>query len=423
MHAARPDVFMTAVRMLRRAAWTCIEPGIFAVCSALLLLPAHATVVQAATERPGVHETIIADDYFGAGTAASPAGPVDGDAFIAGAQVDLNTPVNGDALLAGGAVTLTGRIGGGLYAAGASVLIDGPVAGNARLAGGHVEITRRGQVSGKTTLVGGRVTVLGKAGRQLTVFGEHVMLDGEVAGNVTIASRTLSIGPNARVAGKLTYRGSVPAQADPAAVIGGGISYLSFDFEDETYQPVARVVAWLGIIAFTVGLFLIGMLAILVAPQATAHMSKLARGRPVSSLVLGLVAIVCMPVAVVLLMLTIVGIPFAFMLLLSWPMILIFGYLAGVMAVSDAVAGPSSQMRGRRIFLLAMGLGVMLLFSRVPFAGWCIGVLLLVMGVGAMALNAVGATVPVRVKKGKAGTRDGEPDEPALRREPTLRID
>jgi hypothetical protein len=91
--------------------------------------------------------------------------------------------------------------------------------------------------------------------------------------------------------------------------------------------------------------------------------------------------------------------------------------------VSDAVAGPSAEAKGRRIFLLAMGLGIMLLFARVPFAGWCIGMLLLVMGVGAMALNAMGATVPVRIKKEKRVAPVGEPVEPALRKEPTFRID
>ena len=389
-------------------------------CVELLLL--SPAIGHAAEERPGAHETVIAGDYFGTGANASPGSTVEGDAFIAGAQVDLNKPVNGDALLAGGGVSISDRVGGDLYATGGSVIIDAPVAGNARLAGGHVEITKRGQVSGKTTLVGGRVTVLGNVGRHLVVFGEHVTLDGEVAGNVTIASRALSIGPNARISGKLTYRGSVPAQIDPAAVITGGINYLSFDFEGETYQPVARVVAWIGVIAFTVGLFLIGLLAIVLAPESTAHMSKLGRARPISSLALGLVTILCVPIAVVLLMLTIVGIPFAFMLLLAWPMILIFGYLAGVMAVSDAIAGPSASAKGRRIFLLAMGLGVMLLFARVPFAGWFIGMLLLVMGVGAMALNAMGATVPVRIRKEKRVVPLDE-TESGSRREPTFRVD
>ena len=389
---------------------------------ALFLFFLAPAIGQAAQERPGSHETVIAGDYFGAGASASPGGRVEGDALIAGGQVDLNQPVNGDALLAGGGVSISDRVAGNLYATGGSVIIDAPVAGNARVAGGYVEITKRGQVSGRTTLVGGRVLFLGKTGRQLAVFGEHVTLDGEIAGNVTITSRTLSLGPNARVSGKLTYCGSVPAQIDPAAVIVGGISYLSFDFDDETYQPVARVVAWVGVIAFMVGLFLVGALAIGLAPGATAHMSRLGRARPISSLMLGAVTIVCVPIVVVLLMLTIVGIPFAFMLLLAWPMILIFGYLAGVMAVSDAIAGPSADAKGRRIFLLAMGLGVMLLFARVPIAGWFIGMLLLVMGVGAMVLNAMGATVPVRIKKEKPRASLNE-TESGARREPTMRMD
>jgi cytoskeletal protein CcmA (bactofilin family) len=387
----------------------------------LSLMPVSASLGQTG-DRPPMHEAVIAGDYFGAGANASPANPVEGDAFIAGAQVELAKPVYGDALIGGGSVSVGARIGGDLYATGGRVTVDAPVSGNIRLAGGQIEITRHGSIAGKTTLAGGRVTVLGKAGRQLVVFAEHVTLDGDVAGNATIASRSLSIGPNAHVSGKLTYRGTMPAQIDPEAVIGGGINYLNFDFDDETYQPVARVVAWVGAIAFTVGLFLIGMIAIIMAPVSTAHMSRLGRARPISSLALGLVTIACLPIAVILLMLTVVGIPFAFMLLLAWPMILIFGYLAGVMAVSDAVAGPSADARGRRIFLLAMGLGIMLLFARVPFAGWLIGMLLLVMGVGAMALNAMGATIPDRTRRQKPVRQ--MPDEDAVpRREPTFRID
>src|SRR5258706_3865097 len=190
----------------------------------LVLLFLCPAIGHAADEkRAGAHETVIAGDYFGAGTNASLGTPVEGDAFVAGAQVELNKPVNGDALLAGGGVSISDRVGGDLYATGGSVTIDAPVAGNARLAGGRVEITNRGQVSGKTTLVGGRVTVLGKAGRQLVVFGEHVTLDGEVAGNVPIPSRTLSIGPDPPVAASVSDRGSVPAPADPAAAITCGL--------------------------------------------------------------------------------------------------------------------------------------------------------------------------------------------------------
>lgn len=48
--------------------------------------------------------------------------------------------------------------------------------------------------------------------------------------------------------------------------------------------------------------------------------------------------------------------------------------------------------------------------------------LLLVMGVGAMALNAMGATVPVRIRKEKRVVPLGE-TESGSRREPTFRAD
>lgn len=390
-----------------------------------LLLALAPAAIHAADAREGAHETVIAGDYFGTGATASTPSPVEGDAFVAGVRVVIGKTVNGSAFAAGGNVLIADRVGGDVVATAGTAAIDSTVAGNARIAGGDVEITRRAQVAGKATLVGGHVRVLGKVGRQLVVFGERVTLDGDVAGNVTIAARTLSIGPNARISGKLTYRGSLPASIDPAAVLTGGINYLSFDFEDETYQPVARVIAWVGAIAFTIGLFLIGMITILLAPETTAHASLLGRRRPIASLGLGLVTIACVPITVILLMITVIGIPFAFMVLLTWPIVLMFGYIIGVMTVSDAVAGPNADAKGRRIFLLAMGLGVMLLFARVPVAGWLVGTLVLVMGVGAIMLNWMGASVPVRMKKEKKDKRIAEVKEaePSLRREPTFRID
>jgi cytoskeletal protein CcmA (bactofilin family) len=381
-----------------------------------------ATLMARASDgRPGTHEAIIDGDYFGAGEAASPAQPVEGDAFIVSPYLNLIQPVKGDVLVAGNGVTISGPVGGDVYGMGGRVLLETTVARNVRIAAGRVEIGMRGEVSGKTTLTGGRVTVLGKAGHQLSVFAEHVTLDGEIDGNVTIAARTLTVGPHTKITGRLTYRGSVPAQRDPAAIITGGMNYLSYDFEEETFQPIAKVLAWLGAIAFTVGLFVIGTFAIILKPDWTERMTRLGRHRPMSSLGLGAVAIVCLPIAIVLLMLSIVGIPLALMLLMAWPMILLLGYLAGVMTLSDAIAGPNSEAKGRRVFVLAMALGVMLLFARVPMAGWGIGMLLVVLGIGAMALLVMGAIVPGRTNKKSPPGTEATTSETSSRQEPTFR--
>lgn len=342
----------------------------------------------------GRSETVIAGDYFGAGGALEPGTAVEGDAFIAGGEVALRVPVGGDAVLSGGSINVAERVAGDLYAGGGSVTVDSAVAHNARIVGARVHITRRARIDGKATLAGGAIDVEGVVGRQLSVFGESVNLDGEVRGDVTVAARTLNLGPAARIAGRLTFRGPTPANIDPQAKIGGGVQYLLFEFEHQKFEPAARAVAWIGAAAFSGGLFLVGLLGILLLPQITANTAGTVRGRPFSSLGLGFALVVCVPVAAIIVMATLIGIPLGFALLFTYPVLLMLGYLTGVMSVSDSIAGLISRAktagRGIRIVLLAVALAGMLLLANVPIAGWIVGPLLMCAGVGGLVLGVFG---------------------------------
>lgn len=342
----------------------------------------------------GRSETVIAGDYFGAGGALEPGMAVEGDAFIAGGQVALRVPVGGDAVMTGGTINIAERVGGDLYAGGGSVSIDATVAHNARVAGGRVHLTRRGRIDGKATLTGATIDVEGAIGPQLSAFGETVTLDGEVHGDVTVAARKLNLGPGARIDGRLTFRGPTPANIHPQAVISGGVNHVLFRFEHEKLQPMARAMAWAGAAAFTGGLFLVGLLGIVLMPQLTAGTAGTVRSRPLSSLGLGFALVVCVPVAAIIIMATLIGIPLGFALLLSYPVLLMFGYLTGLMSVSDGIAGLLSHGwppdKGIRIALLAVALFGMLLLTNVPIAGWILGPLLMCIGAGAVVLSLLG---------------------------------
>jgi hypothetical protein len=404
MRPARPIALLA---LLRRAIWLAAPAsgrarsapgaGVNRLQLGLLaLLLVCAAPAPGSDDRAGWRsETVIAGDYFGAGSALEPGAAVDGDAFIAGGQVAIRVPVGGDALLSGGSVSVAERIGGDLYAGGGSVTVDSTVAHNARVAGGRVHLTRRGRIDGKATLAGGRVEVDGAVARQLTVFGGTVSIDGEVGGDVTVAARELILGPGARIAGRLAYRGPAPATVHPQAVIGGGIQYRLFAFGRDRVEPIARAAAWIGAMAFSAGLFLVGLLAILLLPQASSRGAGCVRSRPFASLGLGFALVVCIPVAAVLIMATLIGIPLAFALLFTYPVLLMFGYLNGVMSISDAIAGLLSRMRppGRalRIGLLALALAGMLLLANIPVAGWLPGLVLMFAGTGGLVLALFGA--------------------------------
>lgn len=374
-----------------------------------------SAIAQQSPTDPGRHETVIAGDYFGAGSNLAPGSAVEGDAFIAGGQVLLQTPVAGDAVLSGGSVAVSAPVGDDLYASGGSVLLESVVSGNARLAGANVEVAKAAHVIGKATIAARSVHVLGTVGQQLAVLGDKVFIDGTVGGNITVASRSLEVGPNARIGGKLTYRGPSEPVVDPAAVIGGGINHPDDGLEGD-FQPFSRAASWTMAAAFTIGLLFLGIIGIIFAPLTTSKVGMLMRSRQFASLGVGLAMILCVPVLALVLMMTVVGIPLAFVLMMLWPVMLLFGYLAGVMSVTDAIAGANPRKlpgNGLRIFLLALGLAGMLASCWVPVIGWVLGTLLTVAGVGAMTLHVFG---------GRAYVLQTQQDEVVFRREPTFRF-
>ena len=112
---------------------------------------------------------------------------------------------------------------------------------------------------------------------------------------------------------------------------------------------------------FACGLFVIGALIILMSPAGVSSASGQIRSRPLQALLTGFALIVCVPVAAILAMVSVIGIPVGILLMLMWPIVVMLGYLAGALFVGDALAGLFSRDRGHsanrglRISGLAIG--------------------------------------------------------------------
>lgn len=358
-----------------------------------LILAAAMADTRAAGEQKT--EALIAGDYFTAGDRVQPGEPIEGDAFLAGGEVSLQVPVDGDAVLSGGQVSVSGRVGADLYAAGGNVTVDAPVLRNARLAGGRVHLTRRSEIAGRATVAAGDVLAEGAVAGQLTIFAQSVTIDGRFGGGIAVVARSLKVGPGARIQGRLTYRTELPPAIDPGAEIIGGVKQSDAQIARPGARRWGRVVAWIGAVVFTAGVFLLGMLAILIAPRATAVASARIRGQPLISLAVGGAVVFLVPVAALLFIATVIAMPLGFALLLLWPVALLLGYLGGVVFAGDSLAmlfaraedKPSSWLR---IVCLAAVLSGILLSVRWPLFGWLLIVALSLLGAGALALSWFG---------------------------------
>lgn len=347
-----------------------------------------AFAVSAADER-GARVTSLAADRFVAGGTVRERDAVKGDLIATGGTVDLEGSVQGDLLTAGGNVQVRESVGQGVYAAGGRVLINAPVARNVRAAGGHLEIGEKASIEGNASLAGGHVDVRGPVKGYLQVAGGEVLIDAAIGGDVVAAGGKLELGPNAKIAGTLRYRSSEELKRDPAAVVTGSVERLPSlqgkGFSVRTYRnPWTRGWFW------TAGVVVLALILAGAMPVVGQRIGGELRTQPWIALLAGLIALVCVPMAAVIVMLTIIGIPLGLLAILCWLALLLLGYVATAVTLGDlalARAKPESAARtGWRMLAAALAVLALAVLARIPVVGGFVVLAAILFGMGALIL-------------------------------------
>jgi cytoskeletal protein CcmA (bactofilin family) len=335
-----------------------------------------------------VGNAMMDEDYFSAGGSAELDKRIEGDAFLSGGRVAVRGPVKGDVAVAGGDVSVAETIGQNLFAAGGSVAISGQVAGNARIAGAQVTISPRGGIAGKATIAATSVRMAGRVGRYLAVYAESVRIEGEVGGDLRIVARSVEIGPEAKIGGKLIYRSPQPARIDSTAVIAGGVTHVPMEWPSGKLGSLARVATWISIVLLVFSLLLLGIIMAVALPKFSAAAADTVRSDPWKSLALGFCLMLCLPVAAVLFMFAVIGIPLGLAVLLLYPVMLLLGLVTGALFLGDRLALWIARRRGVavkpgwRYAALTASLLALLLSCKIPLVGCVAASLVMLFGLG-----------------------------------------
>lgn len=318
---------------------------------------------------------------------------VEGSAFVAGGRARLDGRIGGNAVVTGGVVEIRGDIDEDVLAAGGDVGIDANVRGDVRAAGGTVSIERDATIRGRATLAGGSVNVSGRVEGRLRAYGGAVRIDGEIGGDAEIAAEEIYIGPQARIAGRLLYRGPHAPQVVEGAVIEGGVEHgrhmwQGIDEDGAIARAVARVLRML----WFAGVFVLGALLVAVLPRFTREAAATVRGSTLASLGLGFAVLVLVPLLAVFLCLTIIGIPLAFAVLLGYGLLLMLGFLTGALFLGDAALGLArpggTDATAWRILFLLLALVGIAFIRRLPMVGDLLVFVLFLAGLGAFTLRS-----------------------------------
>jgi hypothetical protein len=295
---------------------------------------------------------------------------------------------SGGTIRIGGNVEVSEPTDGPLNAAGGQVLVEAPVEGPLRAAGGQVEVGPNASIAGNALLAGGNVVVKGPIQGDLHAAGGQVTLDGPVAGDASIAGGSLILGPDARIEGRLKFRGG-ELNRDPSAQVAGGLVHTpagSRRHERTAGERMARGWMW------SVGLVALAALLAAALPGPSQRLAQELRERPGMTTLLGFLALTAIPVAAVLLMITIIGIPIALLALALYAGLLMVGYvwLAVVLGglLLDRFNVERAAVTAWRIGAAALAMLILAIAVRVPFVGGLVKFAALVVGVG-MIVGAV----------------------------------
>lgn len=249
-------------------------------------------------------------------------------AFAAGGEVTVASKVVGEVIAAGGQVEVKDTATGRIIAAGGQVEIRNTTAKDVIAAGGHVELLLS-KIQKDAILSGGTVKIIdGDIGGDLIATGGTIELGGTFGGDVTARGGNIKLAPNTKIAGNLIYATSKELKLPEGAHVTGtiirkewkdGESWMG-DFGFGKMIAVA-VVAMLGFGAAL--LILAGVVLAFFAPQVNRAAATVTE-QPLQSLGLGVLLAIALPVTMVVLMITIIGIPLGLFILA------VFGVLFGL---------------------------------------------------------------------------------------------
>jgi cytoskeletal protein CcmA (bactofilin family) len=311
---------------------------------------------------------------------------VEGNLYASGGTVRVEGTVTGDLVAVAGEVQVSGEVKGDLLAAGGTIDVSGRVDGDARLAGGR--ITASGMIGQDLALGAGQATVTSTAqvGQDLMFATGQMTFDGKVAGGVLGTTSNYS------------KHGTVGGTEDVTIADRGEKEKAEPTVGSRLLDGLQRWIAVLGIAA----------LLLWLSPRLLRGTADGVRRRPLPSLgfgVLGIIGLVVFVMAVLLVAvllavvlgllglgdlvalalfaaLTVLAITgFAFFVIMAFLAPAAVGLALGALALGD-------ERQSRRWWALVLGLLVVVILTSLPVVGGWLGLLVVLLGLGAVILLA-----------------------------------
>ncbi len=257
--------------------------------------------------------------------------------------------------------------------------------GNIAIVGGTATIENGATMTGDTILSGGTLTLAGTLHGDIIAIGGAVTLDDTavVNGNLVLIGATLKRSPLAVINGEITEQSP---------------SLFNFKNAEKTLSPFGAnkdpLTRALSITFESLAMSALAVILGLILPNQVKRVSATITSQPLVAGGVGLLTIVVLPIILVLLTITIILIPVTILTILLFVFTMLFGWMAAGHEIGDRI---ESLFHVDWHPAISAGIGVLLLSlvtgfaTLIPCAGWLIGGIVALFGLGAVIISRFGS--------------------------------
>jgi hypothetical protein len=322
------------------------------------------------------------------------------DLNVLAANANIGGTVGGSLNVLAGSADISGTVSGSVHIAGGNVDVSGTIDGDLLVAGGNVRLSNQGTVRGDLIVTGGNVNIRGIV--EGKVYGGVMTFThgGTVGGDIDVQANDLNLLSSARIGGDLRYQSTQSADIADAATVSGQVVRTN----DAPWQGVGGgALRPLGLLMRTAWALVLGAAIIALAPRLATRIAEHAEPflRP---MVLGIVALIGVPLVALIALLTVIGIPLGLLLMLGVALALYLSQIFVGLTLGRYVLPRSWRDGSRGFSLLAMTIGVLaisgLRMIPFPYVSAAVALLVAIWGLGA-SIQIVGDLTARRTRWAK----------------------
>ncbi len=327
----------------------------------------------------------VHDDLYIAAGEITIEGDIEGDLVVVGGTIIVNGDVSNDLFVGGGNVTINGTVGHTARIGGGQVIINSRVGRDLLVSGGAVTLGNKTHIRGDVIAGSGTFRSSGTIAKDLIGGFGNLTLEGPIGGDVKAGVDQLTIGRGGRIKGDLKYTSANSAKLSSKAQVSGKIVHRKPPKPKKRAVPVlAKALGWLWHLA---SMLVIGLVIALLFPKSLKGVEKALSNQLWPSLGIGFGGLFLVPIAIMFVFFTVIGIPLA---LITLALYLIAIYLSQIYAAASIGSIILRRLAGRELWLglgVIIGIFALALLQLIPILGGLITFAVILFGLGAMLLS------------------------------------